>query len=229
MRDLGWHEGFLSFTGRVIFPTATFTALTHRASCLLCLHPAPWPQPPRPDRTAVVTILGVTDPAPYPPGRQAQVDLHLLLILYSQPALGTLPSSRTRSTGPRPGATAAAVQTRGPPPRTHSPAVQTWGPLSLGHGPAGQAQEQGNRTREPEQAQAQAQGSGVGAAGPEHGAGHGPRSASRPPMPMGARTLLPLLPCSPCALPLLPLCPVAWQGTPCPRLPCCQCHALWIG
>ena len=36
----------------------------------------------------------------------------------------------------------------------------------------------------PEQAQAEAQGCGLGAAGPEHSAGHGPRSASRPPLPM---------------------------------------------
>jgi hypothetical protein len=37
---------------------------TRPCTCLLCLHPAPWPQPPRPDRPVVVTIMGVADPGP---------------------------------------------------------------------------------------------------------------------------------------------------------------------
>ena len=95
-------------------------------------------------------------------GRQAQVDLHLLLPFSGQPTLGTLPSSRSRPTPP-PCPSHCATNITGA--RRGTSASQPW-PRRPGPGPG-----QGSRTRSREQAQ----GSGVRAAaavGPEHGTGH---------------------------------------------------------
>jgi hypothetical protein len=130
----------------------------------------------------MVTIMGVAAPGSLilTAGHQSQVNLHLLLLLSGQPALGPQPSPRPWVHGSRPGAitTAPAVGNLRPSAPTPTPMPLT-GTAASGTGPAAGP---GDWSRDR-----------AAAASAEHGAGHsflrpllaaapGPRSAS--PLPI---------------------------------------------
>jgi len=204
VRNLGWHEGSLSFTGRAISPTSTSTA------------PVPGPRP----RPRSLIMSARTSARPYPTVYPACCALH------RGPSIPSRLSPRT-STFNRPTSMVppARPQEQGSRTRAREQAqAQTQG---CGVGAAGPEHGTGQGTRVSRRPPSPLPPCPTRYAAPPAGATTSsldlalpaPHAPAQPATACLPRALLPLLPCSPC------------HATLCPThatLPCCHAIAIAI-